>query len=77
MSPHETHKQDGGLLTVEEAAYRLRLSESSLNKWRVSGNGPAFIKLGRRIFYRTSDLDAWLSQSIYKSTTQYSTGERL
>lgn len=58
------------LLTVEEAAKRLRLSTSTLNKWRVSGEGPAFVKLGRRVLYRAADLEAWLQDGRRHSTSE-------
>jgi excisionase family DNA binding protein len=63
------------LLTVEEAAKRLRLSTSTLNKWRVTGEGPAFVKLGRRVLYRASDLSDWLAGSTFGSTSGYSKEE--
>lgn len=58
------------LLTVEEAAERLRLSVSILNKWRVSGDGPAFLKLGRRVLYSVADLDAWATAGRRNSTSE-------
>lgn len=30
-----------------------------LAQWRHKGSGPAFYKLGRKIVYRGSDLNAW------------------
>jgi hypothetical protein len=39
------------LLTQAESAELLRLSERTLERWRVSGDGPMFVKLGRRVMY--------------------------
>ena len=36
-------------LSVREAAQYLGLSASTLNKLRVFGGGPTFLKLGRRV----------------------------
>jgi len=36
------------LLTVEEAATRLKISKHTLNRWRVTGEGPPFVKYGPR-----------------------------
>ncbi|MCG9915439.1 MAG: helix-turn-helix domain-containing protein [Phenylobacterium sp.] len=58
------------LLTVEEAAERLRLSVSILNKWRVSGDGPPYLKLGRRVLYGRDQIDAWVSASSRRSTSE-------
>jgi excisionase family DNA binding protein len=37
------------LLTVEEAAERLKVSKHTLNRWRVTGEGPPFVKYGPRL----------------------------
>lgn len=34
-------------------------SRDKLAQWRHKGRGPAFYKLGRKIVYRGSDLNAW------------------
>jgi len=56
---------------VGDAARYLGLSLSCLNKWRCYGTGPRFCKLGRRVVYRQSDLDAWREQNVHCSTSQY------
>jgi len=46
------------MLTVLEAADYLRLSQRTLERLRVSGLGPKFVKCGcRSVRYRQSDLD--------------------
>jgi len=55
---------------VEEAADWLRLAVSSLNKWRVKGEGPRFIKLGRRVLYSVVDLETWVSSGRRQSTSE-------
>lgn len=45
-------------------------SESTLAKRRMRGDGPAFLKLGKRtVGYRRSDLDAWLAACRRTSTS--------
>jgi hypothetical protein len=34
----------------------------TLNNWRSQGRGPAFVRLGKAIRYRTSDLREYLDQ---------------
>ena len=58
-------------LKVDEAAVRLGLSASTLNKWRTQGRGPRFVKLGRAVCYRAGDLDAWLQDQVRGSTSEY------
>ena len=61
------------LLTQREAACVLRLSERTLERLRISGLGPKFIRCGlRNIRYRQSDLDAWLTSRLVRSTSEVS-----
>ena len=53
---------------VREAAEYVGLSESSLDKFRCLGTGPAYSKVGRAVIYATADLDAWLAAQR-RSTT--------
>ena len=53
MDAHESRTVH---MNVGEAAIFLNLSKSWLNKARLVGNGPCFIKLGRRILYSTDDI---------------------
>jgi predicted DNA-binding transcriptional regulator AlpA len=59
------------LLTQREAASVLRLSQRTLERLRVSGLGPKFIRCGlRNIRYRQVDLDAWITARVVASTSQ-------
>jgi hypothetical protein len=57
------------LLTQREAALALRLSERTLERFRVTGFGPPFCKLGRRVLYRADDLDRWITSRVVPSTS--------
>ncbi len=52
-----------------EASKLAALSESSLEKRRVSGDGPPFIKIGRRVLYYPSDIRRWLESKKRVSTS--------
>jgi predicted DNA-binding transcriptional regulator AlpA len=56
-------------LTAREAATILGLAASTLAKLRLSGNGPLYCKLGRRVVYRREDLDAWLESRVARHTS--------
>lgn len=58
-------------LRVPQAAHYLGLSANTLNKWRTQGKGPNFVKLGRAVCYRQSDLDGWLERRAHASTSEY------
>ena len=44
------------------------ITRSTLAKWRHFGVGPQFLRIGSRIAYRRSALDAWLSEQERRST---------
>jgi predicted DNA-binding transcriptional regulator AlpA len=49
------------ILRTPDAAEYVGLAESTLEKHRVAGTGPRFIRLGSRaVGYDIRDLDAWL-----------------
>lgn len=56
------------MIKVAEAAARVGLSISQLNKLRCLGGGPAFYKLGAAVLYDPADLDAWLAERRRTST---------
>ena len=58
------------LVTAGQAAAYLSVAESSLEKWRMHGRGPKYVKLGRAVRYRISDLNAWVSESTVASTAE-------
>ena len=58
------------LLTVPEAANSLSVSASYLNKLRVTGGGPPFVKIGARVAYDPADLADWLSKQKRSSTSE-------
>jgi hypothetical protein len=47
-------------LARDEAAAELKICERTLDRWRRLGEGPPITKLGRRVLYRRSSLQAWL-----------------
>jgi predicted DNA-binding transcriptional regulator AlpA len=47
-----------------EAAEYIRSSTSTLAKARMYKRGPNFVRIGRAVRYRQSDLDAWMSASV-------------
>lgn len=59
------------LISAEDAATVLNISNSTLAKMRLSGKSPRYIKLGRRVAYRPSDLEAWIEAQSFNSTAEY------
>jgi excisionase family DNA binding protein len=57
------------LLTTAEAARYVRLGKPTLERFRLSGDGPLYAKLGGAVRYRQVDLDTWVSGRLVKSTS--------
>lgn len=58
-------------LTTKQAAAYLRLMPSTLENWRSAGDGPVFHKLGGRIYYTRTDLQAWVESRRCRSTAEH------
>ena len=56
-------------LTTPKAAQFLNLSPRTLEKMRVTGNGPTYVLMGRLVRYRLDDLLAWANAGARRSTS--------
>ncbi|WP_084140370.1 helix-turn-helix domain-containing protein [Brevundimonas nasdae] len=57
------------LLCTKEAARLLKVSHRTLEDWRLKGSGPGFVKWGRAVRYRISDLEDFVGP-IYRNTAE-------
>lgn len=58
------------LLPQAQLSQFLNVSVRTLERWRVEGTGPTYIKAGRRVLYRREDVEVWLSGQIRQSTSE-------
>jgi excisionase family DNA binding protein len=58
------------LLNQKQAAHVLGVSVRTLERHRVSGTGPRWVRLGRLVRYRQSDLDGWVESNLRTSTSE-------
>jgi predicted DNA-binding transcriptional regulator AlpA len=59
------------ILRTPDAARYLGLTASTLEKMRLYGTGPHFIRLGARaVGYSVSDLDSWIENRRRRSTSE-------
>jgi excisionase family DNA binding protein len=56
-------------LTTKEVAERLRLHHQTLINWRVSGNGPRFIKVGRKVLYPLIEVEAFEKAQLHQANS--------
>ena len=57
-------------LNTEEAAELLKLSPRTLEKQRVTGEGPRFRKFGSRVLYAAADLQSWADARTFSNTSE-------
>ena len=67
-SPTPTQSTPAPLLDTEQVAAILRVQSNTLAQWRVKGGGPAFLKIGRCVRYRASDVETWIDAQCRAST---------
>ena len=58
------------LLTEREAADFLGYSVRTLQKWRITGNGPIYVRVSNRsVRYRRKELMDWSEKNLCSSTS--------
>jgi excisionase family DNA binding protein len=50
------------LMSVDELAAYLGRSRRTVLDWNSRGEGPKYLRLGRRVAYRPSDVERWLRE---------------
>ncbi len=58
------------LVNENIAAEALGVSVSKLQKFRVTGDGPAFVKIGRQVRYDLRELQRYVEQNTVHSTSE-------
>lgn len=64
-------------LDTHGAARFLGLSASYMNKMRITGDGPVFMCIGKKVLYRLSDLREWQVSCLRVSTSDRPALKRL
>ena len=56
--------------TQEAAEYLGGFKPNTLEGWRVRGEGPRYLKIGKLVRYSVDDLDEFLKTRVRQSTTK-------
>ena len=68
MSTAATETEASAYLGERGMAARYLIPERTLQRWRSSGDGPPFVRVGpRRVMYRVADVENWLANRTFKS----------
>lgn len=59
---------DEKLFTPRQLAAYLETSVSALSQYRALGIGPVYLKIGRLVRYRMSDVNEWLQQKASRQS---------
>jgi hypothetical protein len=62
------------LLNERQAAHQLGLKVTTLRRWRWSGNGPDFVKIGAAVRYDPTDLQKFIESGRRSSTSDHGAG---
>ena len=57
-------------MTTRQAAQALGIKPGTLEVWRVRGDGPAYLKIGRAVRYRRDDIEAFILAGRRASTSE-------
>ena len=52
-----------------DLADRWNISERTLERWRWTGEGPTYLKIGGRVVYRLEDIEAYEAENLRASTS--------
>lgn len=73
-------RDPAAMISTAEAADYLGLKPQTLRGWRVTGGGPPYIRYGKKgrgaVYYRISDIDAWVDERRWPHTSAETVGYR-
>ncbi len=69
--PHGAQEIMAKLVDPIVASEYLKTTVQTMAGWRIKGTGPRFRKYGRRVRYSLEDLDAFLKEKTFTSTSEY------
>ena len=52
-----------------QLAERWNISPRTLERWRWSGKGIAYLKIGHRVVYRLDDIESYEAEHLHGETT--------
>jgi len=57
----------GRIYTQKQLSKRIERPERTIERWRSTGDGPPFVRLGRLVAYREEDVERWLASRTFAS----------
>ena len=69
IAPAFSHQPVSQLIDTDAFCAMVNKSKNTAERWRREGTGPAYIKVGRSVFYDREDVQAWLQSHKIMSTS--------
>lgn len=67
---HDGYDNQEPLRSGEWLAEYIGVKIKTLEAWRCRGQGPPFVKIGRLVRYRKSDVDSWVESRTKRNTSR-------
>lgn len=61
-------------ITTPDLAERWHCSTRKIEQQRVSGTGPAYLKIGKQVLYDLSVIETYEAENTFHSTTEHDVG---
>ncbi len=58
------------LLSTDEVSRVLVIPAGTLANWRWMGTGPLFLRVGRHVRYRRTDVEAWIDAQVHSAANR-------
>jgi hypothetical protein len=72
---YDTQKASDPLLTPIEVSQRTKAAVQTLARWRIKGRHLSFVKIGSRVYYRSSVVERFLANQERASTSDRGTSQ--
>jgi predicted DNA-binding transcriptional regulator AlpA len=56
------------LIRAADVPSYVGIARQTMSRWRHEGNPPRYVRLGRRVFYRSGDLRDWIRSQVRENT---------
>lgn len=63
INPGAKLRERLGLISQEELADMLEVTRETLREWRRLKQGPDYVRVGKSVFYRESDIHDWMKRN--------------
>lgn len=64
LLPSNPLRETLGLIDEQDLAAAFGVKSNTVASWRRNGDGPDFVQIGKRIFYRRTDVVEWVKGKV-------------